>query len=278
MKIAIAQMDVKVGKVKENFDKAKEMIREAGRQGADLAVLPELWSCGYTWLRNDGRSLEEEKATLRKMIDMQERMNLVDEMRAMAAESRLALVLGSIPIQQKDRIYNTSILIDQDGQEVGRYSKIHRFRLMNEHHFLAPGEDLPVYELGGIGCGIQICYDLRFPEAARTLVLRGSQILIYPSQWPDPRRKHFETLLLSRAIENQCFVVAVNRVGQSGDQTFFGHSTIVGPWGELLIKAGNQEGVWCSKIEVQDVRKARETIPCFDDRRQRLYEIGDHEA
>ncbi len=278
MKVAVVQMDVQVGQVKNNFEKALQMVEEAGRQGADIAVLPELWSSGYTWLENDRKNRRAEKEFLEEMVATQRRIGLIEAFRERAEKGGFAVVLGSIPTVRNGRVYNTSLLIDETGREVGRYSKIHLFKLMEEHQFLAPGESLPVYELGGVSCGVQICYDLRFPEAARTLALRGSRMLIYPSQWPDPRREHFEALLLSRAIENQCFVVAVNRVGESGGTTFFGRSTIIGPWGELVLKVGAQEGVWCADVDIKAVTEARKTIPCFDDRRPRLYGIENDAA
>ncbi len=106
---------------------------------------------------------------------------------------------------------------------------------MNEHLFMNEGQSKNIFELDGTKCGGIICYDLRFPEWIRTHVLDGVKIMFIPAEWPKQRIDHWRLLLHARAIENQCYVVAVNRVGKDPNNEFNGHSMVVSPWGELLL-------------------------------------------
>ena len=122
------------------------------------------------------------------------------------------------------------------------------------------------------GCaGLAICYDLRFPELFRRYALEGARLMILPAAWPHPRRMHWRTLLRSRAIENQCFVAACNRVGTADDVSFFGSSAVIDPWGETLIEGGETEALLTVRIDLDTVEATRAKIPIFADRRPELY-------
>ena len=116
-----------------------------------------------------------------------------------------------------------------------------------------------------------ICFDLRFPEWIRKHVLAGAKLMFVPAQWPKSRVDHWEILLQARAIENQCFVIAVNRVGDDPDNVFNGHSMVVSPWGELLFHGEEGEGVFYVDIPLSDVERVRNKIPIFIARRTDLY-------
>lgn len=115
-----------------------------------------------------------------------------------------------------------------------------------------------------------ICYNIRFPEWIRISVLKGAKILFVAAQWPKQRFDHWRTLLLARAIENQCFVVACNRVGSDGKNDFTGHS-IIDQWGEIMAEGGEQEEIVTAKIDLNKVVQVLETIPVFADRRPDFY-------
>jgi predicted amidohydrolase len=125
----------------------------------------------------------------------------------------------------------------------------------------------------GVPAAMMICYDIRFPELARTLALGGAKVLFVPAEWPHPRLHHWKTLLTARAIENQMFVVACNRVGRSVDTDFFGHSLVLNPWGETLVEGDETERILQATLELDEVDRVRKTIPIFEDRRPGLYRM-----
>ncbi len=260
--ISLVQMDIALGDPEENFRRAEELIAEAARRGSDLVVLPELWSTAYDLER--AQELASPLAPSPDLPDWFERF------------SRLALahgvwLTGSLLEHRNGRIYNTMPVYNPDGFLVGSYSKIHLFRLMEEHRHLTPGEKTTLLELPWGPTGLAICYDLRFPEIFRKYALEGARLIILPAEWPYPRRMHWRTLLRARAIENQCFVAACNRVGKSGDAHFFGASAVIGPSGERLIEGGETETILTVTMDLADVEAVREHIPIFQDRRPELY-------
>ena len=119
--------------------------------------------------------------------------------------------------------------------------------------------------------GLMICYDLRFPELARTLALSGARILIVPAQWPKARAMHWQTLLRARAIENQVFIIGANRTGSDEDLSFPGLSAIIDPWGQVLAEAKDKDGIILAELDMNRVTQAREQIPVMTDRRNDIY-------
>lgn len=259
MKVSLLQMDLALGQVTENAGKAWEMLHRALEQGTEVAVLPELWTTGYDLERI--HELAEEEASSPTLA----------RFAALAREKGLALVLGSLPEKDCGRIYNTSWVLGPEGRVVGKYRKVHLFAPMGEPGYLSPGKELSTFELGGARCGLMICYDLRFPELCRALALRGATVIFVPSEFPKPRLHHWRTLLQARAIENQLFVVAVNRIGEDNANGFFGHSMVVDPWGEVLFEAGEEEGVWTVELDLARVEEVRRRIPCLRDRVPAVY-------
>ena len=119
--------------------------------------------------------------------------------------------------------------------------------------------------------GVCICYDIRFPEMARSLALSGAKVLFVSAEWPHPHLHHWRTLLMARAIENQMYVVACNTVGESGDTSFFGHSMIIDPWGEIVVEGGEGEEIVIGEVSISLVDEIRSRIPIFEDRRPEIY-------
>ncbi|MCR4431012.1 MAG: carbon-nitrogen family hydrolase [Tepidanaerobacteraceae bacterium] len=172
---------------------------------------------------------------------------------------------------KKEGVFNSSYVINRDGEIVARYDKVHRFRLMEEDRYLSPGKEAVTFELDGIPCGIIICYDLRFPEFVRKLALLGAKVLFIPAQWPRPREIHWKLLNIVRAIENQFFVVAVNRAGKDGKEEFPGMSLVVDPWGEVLLEGSDRQEVLTATLDLSRIDHARRKITVFEDRRPELY-------
>jgi predicted amidohydrolase len=142
---------------------------------------------------------------------------------------------------------------------------------MQEEQFLTPAPQPTLIEAAWGKAGLAICYDLRCPELFRRYALAGAHLVFVPSEWPHPRLAHWQTLLRARAIENQMFVVACNRVGNSKNTDFFGHSCIIDPWGEMVIELGEGEMLGTAVIDVEKVNEVRAKIPVFDDRRPEIY-------
>ena len=222
MKIACVQMNINFGEPETNFHAVEKYIREAAAFHADTIVFPEMWNTGYALSQLD--SLAD--------IDGQKTKQMLTKL---AKEYRVNIIGGSVATKRADKFFNTMYVVNRTGKVVAEYDKAHLFKLMDEHLFMNAGQSTNTFELDGITCGGVICYDLRFPEWIRTHVLKGAKILFIPAEWPAKRIDHWQLLLQARAIENQCFIVAVNRVGSDPGNDFNGHSMVIAPWGELLI-------------------------------------------
>lgn len=261
--VALIQAYIELGNPTENRCHMRTLMEQAvtAAQTPDLIVLPEMWNTGYALDR------------IHKLVD-KEGIETREWIAAFAATHQVNVVAGSIAeIKSDGHVYNTMIIFDRTGAEVASYSKIHLFRLMEEEKYLQPGEAKVLFALDdGIQAGASICYDIRFPELARSLALSGANLLIVPAEWPHPRLHHWRTLLTARAIENQMYVIACNRVGRSGDTNFFGHSLIIDPWGEIVAEGGEQEEIITGTVELALVQDVRGRIPVFEDRRPSLYD------
>lgn len=261
MQVALIQGEIRLGKPEENFKQMRALLEQAVSEhpDLDLAVLPEMWNTGYA-LDRIHELADPEGGAAREWLS------------AFAAERRIQIVGGSIAEKRDGNIYNAMYVFDREGREAARYAKIHLFRLMDEQKYVAPGERNVVFELNGTKAGAAICYDIRFPELARTLALQGAKLLIVPAQWPHPRMHHWRTLLMARAIENQMYVLACNRTGRSGNDVFFGHSMIIDPWGEVIAEGGEGEAIVTGAVDPSLVDEVRGRIPVFSDRRPDRYE------
>jgi predicted amidohydrolase len=163
-----------------------------------------------------------------------------------------------------DKFYNTLVMAKPDGELHGTYSKIHPFQ--EERDVFDGGTELVMFDCSGINVGVQICYDIRFPEVTRKLALEGAEIVLVPSAFPDPRSEHWNTLVRARAIENQLFVAATNRIGFGFDgKTYFGHSQTVDPWGVLLNRRNSEERIITTQADTKMIETVRSQITCYAD-------------
>lgn len=258
MKMALVQMDVVFGKPEENFLQVEKYIEEAARQGADTIVLPEMWNTGYAlnelWAIADdnGKRTKDLLCRLSKMFAVH-------------------IVGGSVATNKAGKFFNTMYVVNREGEIVADYDKAHLFPLMDEPRHLEEGQTKNIFQLDGTDCGGVICFDIRFPEWIRTHILSGAKLMFIPAQWPKTRVDHWEVLLKARAIENQCFVIAVNRVGKDLNNEYNGHSMVVSPWGDVYFGGEKSEGVFYVEIELDEVDRVRNTIPIFQARRTDLY-------
>ncbi len=262
MKISIVQMDVVYGDPVKNGKKVESLVRKAAAGGADLILLPEMWNTSYSF------------ENIREIADVNgEKTEAL--IAPLAKKWGVNIVAGSVANISREKVFNTLFVFDRSGKRIAEYNKVHLFRLMEEHLYLSGGDSLCDFEIDGAPCGAVICYDIRFPEIVRSLALRGCRVLFVPAQWPTSRIDHWRKLLMARAIENQMYIAACNRVGSMGDNDFSGHSMIIDPWGEIVGElADGTEGILEGEINLDDVDEIRRNIPVFQDRRPSVYRLS----
>ena len=255
VKAAAIQFNITLGEIDRNLAKAEAALRRVAARGAQLAVLPEMWSAGFAY---------------KKLAELAgQTPRVLETLAGLSAELELAVV-GSLPELAEGNVCNTAYVVDR-GALVGSYRKLHLFSLMNEDEHIAAGERTAVVTTSVGKLGLAVCYDLRFPELFRKLALDGAEIICLPGEWPAPRQLHWRTLLRARAIENQCFVVAANCCGRQGKLDFFGMSLIIAPRGELLAEADDFATELVAACDFQELVDYRAQITCFADRRPDVY-------
>jgi deaminated glutathione amidase len=251
-----------------NLATADRLVRRAASRGAQLIVLPEKWSAL-------GRA--EPMAAAAQPLEGR----CITWARDVARELGVDLVAGSIVEQLADgRRANTSVHIGPDGEIAAVYRKLHMFDVevdgtrYAESEQETPGDQIVSSSLaGGVGLGMSICYDIRFPELYRALVAHGAQVISIPSAFTlATTRDHWEILVRARAIENQAFVVAANQIGaHPGGTRSGGRSLIVDPWGIVLAGASDTEDVVVAELHFERLREIRRTLPALTHRRPEVY-------
>src|ERR671918_1294432 len=267
MLCGVAQTEPRLGEPERNVEACLARLEEAGAAGCELLVLPECATSGYMF------GSEDEAAPYAEEVPGPS----VEALAGACARHRLHCVAGLLE-RDGDRLRNTAVLVGPEGL-VGRYRKTH-LPYLGVDRFVAPGDEPPeIFEtpLGRIG--IEICYDLRFPELTRAMALRGAEIVVHPTNWPAAVRPLAEFLTRARAAENRVFLLTANRVGREGGTEFFGRSQVVDPRGTRLAEAGEErEELVMAEIDPAEAReKDRVIVPgeyelhLFADRRPELY-------
>ena len=264
-RVAVAQIEPRLGEVERNLEACLARLAEAADAGAELIVLPECAIPGY-------------------MFDSAaEAMRFAEEVPgpttdALAAECRrlgIHAVCGLLE-RDGDRLRNAAVLVGPDGL-IGTYWKTH-LPFLGADRYTVPGDELPVFETSLGRIGLEICYDLRFPEATRTLALRGADIIAHPTAFPVEARIQTELITVARAAENRVYLLTANRVGKERGGEFCGWSQIVDPYGKRLAEADATEEVLL--LADVDLALARDKdfvihgeyeLYLFGDRRPELY-------
>jgi len=259
LKIAIVQMEIEDGNKEINLFEALKILKalKKGKKIPDIVCFPELFTSGYD-LRNVNELAESIPGSTIEKISEISKDNFI--------------VIGTILEQEDFKFYNSAFILGKNGHVIGKYSKVHLFSPMLEKEFLTPGDKINVFnlsEMNNLKIGIAICYDLRFPEMFRKMVLDGAQIIFIPSEFPSPKRDIWLTLSKARAIENQIFIIGTNRVGGGKSDNFFGSSIITnGDFSEILSQ--NVE-IKIIEIDLSSLNKIRQNINLLEDRRSDLY-------
>jgi predicted amidohydrolase len=262
MKTGLIQMPIIEGNVKSNIECGLKLLNRAIAMKLDLIIFPELWTTGY--------ALED----LRTLAVSEEHNKIVPLLQGLALRHKLHILAGTMPYYMNGNLFNRALFISSSGKILATYDKIHLVPMFNEDLYFTAGNHICSFILDGITCGILVCYDLRFPEQARVLTIkRGCKILFIPSEWPASRGEHWLTLNKARAIENQLFICATNRVGTNGKIDFFGHSLIIDPNGTIIAEGPpNEESIVIADIDFHLVEEVRNNIPALKNRRDDVYE------
>ncbi len=246
MRLTILQRDIVWGKPEENVARADATIKAL--PDADIYVLPEMFSTGFC-TQPEGMAEAADSATLQWM-------------KRVAAE-RNAAVAGSVAVEEEGKYYNRFYFVHPDGK-VDHYDKKHLFTYGGEHLRFTAGKERVVVNFRGLRILLEVCYDLRFPTWARNH--EDYDMIIYVASWPTPRVEAWSALLVARAIENQCYVAGVNRVGSDPACEYCGGSVIIDPYGKTLAacRRGMEEAV-SAEIELPALEAFRKKFPVLKD-------------
>ncbi|MFI5861154.1 carbon-nitrogen family hydrolase [Streptomyces sp. NPDC051546] len=256
MRASLIQIAVNEGEsVVSRRSRAADLVRE--QSGADLVVLPELWTVGafaYEQFETEAEPLDGPT---------------YGAMAAAARDAGVWLHAGSFVERAGDgSLYNTALVLSPAGELAATYRKIHRFGFdQGEAVLMSAGESLTTVALPEQILGLATCYDLRFPELFRGLIDAGATTLVVSAGWPARRRGHWTLLNRARAVENQSYVLACGTAGTNGGVEQAGHSLVVDPWGEVLAEAGPGEEVLTVDLDPKKVAETREQFPALKDRR-----------
>lgn len=263
MKLSIAQLEVKRGDPSHNLDLIRRAAQQASAQDSDILCLPEMVTTGFDWKKNR-ELLAGSHQHHREVADI-------------AKTHKIAICGSFLERSSSGNPCNTLLYFDRHGTELARYRKLYLFSLFKEDQHVEPGQEFVVRDIKHCRAGFAICYDLRFPELFRKNTDLGAEIQILPAAFPHPRLEHYRTLVCARAIENQCFFIAINQAGveghgQSVGKThYFGHSMVVDPWGEIVAEAGEDPELLTVEIDLDRVAKTRSKMTVLEDRRPEIY-------
>lgn len=260
----------------ENLAAALNLLDRAATSGARIAVLPEFW---------DYMGPDEHAHDIATAIPGP----LTEALAAKAREHRIFIYGGSIHERTEDdpRLCNTTVLIDPDGRIAAQYRKIHLFDVSIAGQFahqesatILPGTEIVTSSIDDVPIGLSTCYDLRFPELFRIMVLRGAEVIFLPAAFTLYTGKdHWEILLRARAIENQCFMVAAAQFGKHpGGAVTYGRAMIVDPWGLILAEAPDGTGMAIADLDFATLERIRNELPSLRNRRVSRYVWPDAEV
>ena len=268
LKLALVQMPVGHDKA-ANVALACSKIAEAARMGAEMIVLPEMFNCPYS---NDFfRSYAEPQGG-----------DTWGAMSACARENRVLLVAGSMPELDGERVYNTSFVFDRRGEQIARHRKMHLFDIdvvggqkFRESDTFSPGDEVTVFDSEFGVMGLCVCFDIRFPELARLMALKGAQVIIAPAAFNmTTGPAHWELLFRLRAVDNQLFTIGVAPArDENGVYVSYGNSIVCSPWGEVLYRAGAGETTLIAELDLSLNASIRAQLPLLSALRNDLYTV-----
>ncbi len=259
LNVALIQANIHWNDYNASFDHYRALLSSAQLSDVDLILFPEMFASGFSLLTGDSAK-ECFHAGLAFLKECSQ-----------AYDSYCA---GSLPkpIDDDERCLNSIQISNRKGELVGEYAKIHLFSFANEDRKAIPGKALYVLQIEEVRIGFFVCYDLRFPQAFASLAEEVDAYAVV-ANWPASRREHWDTLLKARAIENQAYVMGVNRVGEGGGIQYSGGTSFISPQGQVEGVTDNTEGVLVASISVEEVRSYRASFPTLRDRCPESYRL-----
>ena len=268
IRLAILQLRTETD-YNETMEKAHRMLAEAAAQGAEIAVLPEMFACPYS-------------RQYFKIFAARGHEETVAALSAWAKEFGLILVGGSVPERAGERLYNTAFVLDEQGRQLARHRKVHLFDVdlpgmrFKESNTFTPGEAVTTFETRFGTMGLAVCFDLRFPELFRAMAVRGAKVIFLPAQFNlTTGPAHWELSLRSRAVDNELFVIGASAARYEGfSYACWGHSTVVDPLGTVIASCDEREQILYSTLDLQRIEEVRQQLPTFLHLRRDVYEVA----
>ncbi|NMM64971.1 carbon-nitrogen hydrolase family protein [Clostridium sp. P21] len=270
IKIGLCQMMVEKTSKQDNIEKARNMIISTAEQGAEIVVLPEMFNCPYNnkHFREYGEgSLKDETLSMLSQI---------------SKEKNIYLIGGSIPELHEGKVYNSSFIFNNEGKLIGKHRKMHLFDIdiknkikFKESEVLTPGDKVTIIDTKWGKMGVAICYDIRFPELTRIMALEGAKIVFIPAAFNMTTGPvHWDLSFRARALDNQIYMVGVSPARNVNySYVAYGNSLVVDPWGKIINKLDEKEGILVQSINLDYIDEVRESLPLLKHRRTDLYKI-----
>ncbi len=268
MKVALLQTPVGFDKAR-NVDAARAAVRQAAAQGAQLAVLPEMFCCPYSnrYFRDYAEPAGGPVYTA-----------LAD----LARECGICLAAGSMPELADGKVCNTAFVFGPEGQLLARHRKMHLFdvaftggQVFKESDTFTPGRDVTVFDYGGMRFGLCICFDMRFPELSRLMALAGAQVILAPAAFNMTTGPlHWELLFRQRAVDNQVYTLGVAPARDAeGVYVSYGNSILCDPMGKVLARAEARPAILYGQIDPEVIQQTRRQLPLLSARREDVYRV-----
>lgn len=250
MRVYLYQMDMEWESKEQNFNRVRSFLDQAKVEADSLVVLPEMFATGFSM---DAKKISEPSDGPTTSF-----------LRQMCRDYHVWIIAG-LAVQSNDVRYNQAIIISPEGDIKGRYNKNYPFSFANEDRHYKAGDNLELVSINGFNVSPIICYDLRFPELFRKGVQQGAELFVVIANWPARRVDHWTTLIQARAIENQAWVIGLNRAGSDPDHTYPGRSLIVDPHGVTRLQFGHLEDIQSMKLDHSLLKDWRESFPALND-------------
>ena len=270
-----------------NIEEARRHVSEAAVGGAKLVALPEIWNGPYatTSFPEYAEPVPDVGVDGTDSVQLDAAVSPSSAMLCAEAKRHgVHLVGGSISEREGEQVYNTCIVVDPGGVILAKHRKVHLFDIdvpgkitFRESDTLSAGDSVTTFEMEPFGrVGVGICYDIRFPELAMLMRARGCSLLVYPGAFNmTTGPAHWELLQRGRAVDNQCFVAAVSPArNPDADYQAWGHSTVVGPWGEVEATTKHEPAVLFADLDLEQVHGTRSSIPTWDQKRADIYQLS----
>ncbi len=249
MKVGLIQYDPEWENKKMNSDKISWLLSH-NYEKHELLVFPEMTLTGFTMKAAEyGEELNGESFSFFSEL----------------ARKYTAHILAGIIEKSEKKYYNSLVHINPEGKLLKTYRKIHPFSFSTEDKNYAKGEETVITKINDLSTGLSICYDLRFPELYRQYAKKKVDMLVVIANWPDTRIEHWRTLLRARAIENQCYVLGVNRVGNDPELKYNGYSAVVDPMGNEIISVSAEEKIVTADVFKDKADEVKTTLPFLND-------------